>query len=110
MYTLPQLSSDEQIIIIRGEEEKKRTTRRYTDKITNYENWERYNIDPPTSKEIKEVIKKLKRRKAPGPDEIPTEILKEMDDRSIEEIRRLMKTWWQKENIGEEEKKRPYIR
>ena len=38
-------------------------------------------------KELNAVIKKLKRRKAPGPDEIPTEILKEMDEENREIIR-----------------------
>ena len=32
------------------------------------------------------VIKKLKRRQATGPDEVPVEIMKEMDDESLDEI------------------------
>ena len=41
---------------------------------------EKYRVGEITKKELKMVIKKLKRRKAPGPDEIPTDIFKEMDE------------------------------
>ena len=53
-------------------------------------------------KELNAVIKKLKRRKAPGPDEIPTEILKEMDEENREIIRELLNIWWREEEIPEE--------
>ena len=39
---------------------------------------EEYNTEPPTLAELNQIIKKLKRRKAPGPDGIPTELIKEL--------------------------------
>ncbi len=41
---------------------------------------EKYRVGEITKKELKMVIKKLKRRKAPGPNEIPTDFFKEMDE------------------------------
>ena len=47
----------------------------------NYEEDEKkYDTSPPTMEELQQVIKKLKRRKAPGPDGIPTELIKELDE------------------------------
>jgi hypothetical protein len=45
---------------------------------------------------------KLKRRKAPGPDEIPNEVFKEMDKENREEIRKLINKWWHEEEIPED--------
>ena len=53
--------------------------------------------------EIKAIIKKLKRRKAPGPDEVPTEVLKEMEKEGLEEIRGILNDWWNEEEIPEEQ-------
>ncbi len=39
--------------------------------------------------ELNEEIRKLKRGRAPGPDGIPTEVLKEMDEERREEIREI---------------------
>ncbi len=52
---------------------------------------------------IKAIIKKLKRRKAPGPDEVPTEVFKEMGDEGLEEIRGILNDWWNEEEIPEEQ-------
>ena len=51
---------------------------------------------------MKQTIKKIKRRKATGPDEIPMELFKEMNDDCIEEITKLLNLWWEKEDIPEE--------
>ena len=53
--------------------------------------------------EIKAIIKRIKRRKAPGPDEVPTEVFKEMGEEGIEELRGLLNDWWREEEIPEEQ-------
>ncbi len=53
--------------------------------------------------EIKAIIRKLKRRKAPGPDEVPTEVFKEMGEEGLEEIRGILNDWWKEEDIPEEQ-------
>ena len=61
--------------------ERKEEKNKHSWKISKIRNTkEKYNTGEMTMKELNAVIKKLKRRKAPGPDEIPTEILKEMDE------------------------------
>ena len=42
-----------------------------------------YNTEKITLKELREVIKKSKRRKAPGPDDIVMEAYMEMDDNNL---------------------------
>lgn len=42
-----------------------------------------YNISPIISNELREVSKKFKRRKAPGPDEGLMEVFKDMDDGNL---------------------------
>ena len=54
-------------------------------------NTDTYDTDYPTLIEIGRAIKKLKRRKAPGPDDIPTELLKEMQEDNIKEIQNYSK-------------------
>ncbi len=53
--------------------------------------------------EIKGIIKKMKRRKAPGPDEVPTEVFKEMGDEGLEEISGILNDWWREEEVPEEQ-------
>ena len=48
---------------------------------------------PIQIKEVLRVIKKLKRRKATGPDEVPPEILKEMDDEEMDDVMTLLSEW-----------------
>ena len=55
------------------------------------QNTEQYNIECPTLVEIFRAIRKLKRRKAPGPDEMPTELLKELKEDNVKEIQKLFK-------------------
>ena len=50
-----------------------------------------WNTDPPTLEDIKEIIKQFKRGKAPGPDGITTDFLKDLDDEALEEVRKLVR-------------------
>ena len=52
--------------------------------------------------EVGQAIKKLKRRNAPGPDEIPNEVFKEMDTEHLELVRELLNKWWTEEHIPDE--------
>ena len=61
-----------------------------------------YNTEPITLEELKQIIKKLKRHKTPGPDEIPTEALKEMNDINLETILGIINEWWEQETIPDE--------
>jgi Holliday junction resolvase-like predicted endonuclease len=63
--------------------------------------FERYNIDEITIEELTSITKQLKRRQAPGPDEIPTELIKEMNEENLNRILELLNTWWREENIEE---------
>ena len=67
--------------------------------ITEYKEGEVYNNTPPTITEVKDVIKRFKRRKAPGPDGITTDIVTELGEEAIEEIRKRVQRWWEKEDI-----------
>ena len=57
---------------------------------------------PIREEEVSYVIKKMKRRKAPGPDQVPIELLKEMDSDNLREITSLLQEWWEKEDIPPE--------
>jgi hypothetical protein len=67
-------------------------------------NTEQYNIDYPTLAEIYRAIRKLKRRKAPGPDDTPTELLKELKEDNATNTK-LFEKWWNYEHINTEEQK-----
>ena len=41
-----------------------------------------------------ETIKRCKKRKAPGPDEVPMEFFKYLNDEAIEHVRELINNWW----------------
>ena len=45
----------------------------------------------------KKYLKKAKRRKATGPDEIPIEFFKEMDDDNLQELLNALNKWWREE-------------
>lgn len=64
---------------------------------------ENYNTNQPTTKELKKVIKRMKRRKACGPDEIPMEMIKELDDTNLIKLYELICDWWNNENMPKEE-------
>ena len=54
-------------------------------------------------KELRKVLKKCKWRKAPGPDEVPMEIFKEMDTESMRGVLHILNQWWSEEAIEPEE-------
>ena len=43
--------------------------------------------------EIKDIIKKFKMEKAPGPDGITTDLVQDFDDDSLGEVRKLTRSW-----------------
>ena len=51
--------------------------------------------------ELETTIKQLKRRKRPGPDEIPIEYFKELDDENEQEVLNIMHEWWRNETMRE---------
>ena len=59
----------------------------------------KYDIGTITVEEIWNTIKKYKRRKSPGPDEIPMEIFQEMNNECLQEIANLLNIWWTEEDI-----------
>ena len=59
-------------------------------------------MDDIKKHKVMSAVKKLKRRKAPGPDEVPIEIFKEMEDHSIAIIVQILNDWWNKGSIPEE--------
>jgi hypothetical protein len=61
-----------------------------------------FNLNEISLAEIKSVLKKCKRRKAPGPDEIPMEIFLEMTDENLEEVKTILNLWWNKECVPTE--------
>lgn len=67
------------------ENRESRRNKQLTSNIIN-RNTEQYNIGEITTPELKNIIRKLKRNKAPGPDEIPTELFKELNEENLEYI------------------------
>lgn len=48
------------------------------------------------------LIKKLKRRKALGPDDVPVEFFKELDDEGMTQLLEIINQWWVTEEIDDE--------
>ena len=55
----------------------------------------KYNTDKVTFEEMKEIQKRLKRNKAPGPDDITTDFIKDLEEDNLEELRTLINDWWE---------------
>ena len=60
-----------------------------------------YNLSAITVEEIQEVIRKLERNKATGPDDIPIETFKELEKRALEHVATALNIWWDDEAIEE---------
>ncbi len=52
--------------------------------------------------ELIDTIHKFKRRKAPGPDEIPMEAYMEMLPETLEHLRTILNRWWSTDDFPEE--------
>lgn len=64
-----------------------------------------YELGEITRGELKATIKRMKKRKAVGPDDTPMEFFKWLDDRSMEEIRSILNEWWEAGTFPEEKLK-----
>ena len=53
-----------------------------------------WNTKPPTTAEIKVIIKKFKKGKAPGPDGITTDLIKDLSWEALEAIQKMISKWW----------------
>ena len=49
--------------------------------------------------EILWAIRKLKRRKAAGPDDAPIEFFKELEETALRQVQELLNEWWSSEDI-----------
>eukprot|EP00973_Karenia_brevis_P061548 8559073-Karenia_brevis.AAC.1 len=56
-----------------------------------------------TLDELNWIIRRFKRHKTPGPDEVPIEVFKEMDEEHRIKVLNILNTWWDTEKIPKEE-------
>ena len=63
-----------------------------------YETSNRYNEEDFTMDELNNTIKKLKRRKATGPDDMPIEALKELGEEGRSIMLEIINKWWRGED------------
>ena len=61
------------------------------------------NTEEIALNELKQTLKKFKRRKALGPDETPMEFYKELTGSNLREVFDLLNEWWATETIPEEQ-------
>lgn len=88
--------------------EYKEWSEKITERYKTITTHEHNNIEEITKKEIKSAIKKTKRKKAPGPDDIPNEAIKTLNKRNMETVRKIFNkiikdaeipNQWQNSNI-----------
>jgi len=91
---------------IQTEQREERETSRLHIKRNKFEN--HYNTANFTVQEIKCLIKILKRNKATGPDEIPMEFYKWLNEENLEKVADLINYWWNN-NYFPAEKLEAYI-
>ena len=79
-------------------------TKKIKEEIEKIEQSEEINNKPATitQEEIKNTVKKLKKGKAPGPDNLPNEALKEANEETLEIIRQVFDNISQEKNIPEQ--------
>jgi hypothetical protein len=84
--------------------ENKEQTKNMERKVNEWANDEEHNAEQPeiTIDELNRTIKKLKRNKSCGPDNIPNEALLEADNNTREIIRRIFNNILQEQNIPDE--------
>ena len=59
------------------------------------------NTGPTTMDEIMRAIRKMGRNTAAGPDGIPAEFFKEVDEERAEQLTVVLNPWWEDEDIPE---------
>ena len=57
---------------------------------------------PLTLEEMKAIRKKAKRGKTPGPDNMTTDEIKDLDNATLEWLRQIINQWWETGNFPEE--------
>ena len=62
----------------------------------------RFDTTPPTKEEIRKTIRKFKNNKAPGPDEIPMDFFKVLEEEAMADTVDLLREWWEKEWVLDE--------
>ena len=62
----------------------------------------KFNVLPITIGEVNRYIKKAKPRIAAGSDEVPIELLKELNEESRNDLRNALNEWWIEESIPPE--------
>ena len=55
----------------------------------------RYNTSKVTSGELKSIVNKWKRGKSPGPDNITTDFVKDLEEDMLEALLELINQWWE---------------
>jgi hypothetical protein len=63
-------------------------------------------MEPPTMAEEEKAIRKLRNHKAPGPDGIAAELMKQGPKELIEELHQIIVRIWHAENVPDDEKDR----
>ena len=76
-----------------------------TEDTNNFVVFNTCSVTAEAERKARQAIRKLKRRNAPGPDEIPTELLKELKEDNIKLIQELFTQWWNNEDIDTEKLK-----
>lgn len=61
---------------------------------------EDYNVGPMAVREVGAAVAKTKHSKAPGPDQIPVEVFKEMDEKGLARAVDILNGWWEGETIS----------
>ena len=61
-----------------------------------------WNTEPITVNELTQIIKRFKKAKAPGPDDITTDLIKELNEENREEVLNLINEWWIAGSIPED--------
>ena len=58
-----------------------------------------WNTKPPTTADIKIIIQKFKKSKAPGPDGITTDLVKDLGWEALDAIQKMIKKWWKERKV-----------
>ena len=56
-----------------------------------------FELGKITTEEVRAVVRKMKRQKAAGPDELPMELFKSMNEASMEQVAAVLHQWWEDE-------------